>query len=193
MILNNTFVKEIIKKNYDLGEIISIDPLESGHESDNAKVITEKGQYVIKCFSREPKNLREIIVQQNLLYSKGVKIPQPINTVTEDSIVVYSPTETIAIQSFIQGKAVADRFETPEKMFKLMNWFGKHLGEFHFLSKSITESEIKEKISRKDFFDLTSGLDWVKEQYSKADTQLPHHEKNEMVLKEFEIYLKEMD
>ena len=90
MILTNALVKEVIKKNYNLGEIKSITPLESGHESDNAKVITDKGEYVIKSFTRKPENLREIIFLQTLLHSKGVKLPQPIKTVTNDFVVEYS-------------------------------------------------------------------------------------------------------
>jgi len=193
MILNETVIREILSNNYNLGEMISTTPLDSGHESDNAKVTTKRGEYVIKCFSQEPEGLRETIFLQKLLFSKGVKLPQPIMTVTDDFVVEYSPTETIAIQSFISGEAVADRFKTPEKMFKQMSWFGKYLGEFHFLSKSITETEIRQKIAREDFFDLTTGMNWVKEQYDNADTQLPQHEKNDLILKEFVIYLKEIE
>ncbi len=193
MILNNALVKEIINSNYDLGEIVSVNPLESGHESDNIKVTTERGDYVIKYFPQEPEHLREVIILQDLLFSKGVKLPQPIKTITDDFVVEYSPTETIAIQSFVSGEAIVFRDKDPEKMFSLMSWFGKCLGEFHYLSKSINESEIRQRIPREDFFDQTSGMQWVKEQYEKAETQLPQHEKNKTILKEFEIYLKEID
>ena len=50
IILNNSLIEEIIKNHYNLGEIESINSLESGHESDNFKVTTEKGEYVIKYF-----------------------------------------------------------------------------------------------------------------------------------------------
>jgi len=193
MILNNALVNEIINNNYDLGEIVSVNPLESGHESDNVKVTTERGEFVIKYFSREPKGVRENIILQDLLFSIGVKLPQPIKTVTDDFVVEYSPKETVTIQSFISGEEIVDRYKDPEKMFSLMSWFGKHLGEFHYLSKSINESEIRQRISREDFFDRTSGTKCVKEQYEKAETQLPQHEKNKMVLKEFEVYLKEVE
>ncbi|MBD3189674.1 MAG: phosphotransferase [Candidatus Heimdallarchaeota archaeon] len=193
MILDKSLVKEIIKNNYSLGEIISINPLESGHESDNVKVETTKGDFVIKYFSQKAAIMREKIILQDLLFSKGVKLPQPIRTVTNDVLIDYGPSETIAIQSFIPGKAIVLRDEKPEKMFSLMSWFGKHLGEFHYLSKSITESEIKMRIEGKDFFDLTSGLNWIIEIYEKADILLPPHKKNQKILKEFEIFLNERD
>ena len=188
MILNDTLVREIVKNHYNLGEIKATNPLESGHESDNVKVTTEKGEYVIKYFSQKPEDRRENIILQDLLFLKGVKLPKPIQTVTGDLVVEYSPTETITIQSFIPGKAIVFREEDPEKMYQLMSWFGKHLGDFHFLSKSIEETEIKQRIKREDFFDQTSGLHWVKEQYSKADIILPQHEKNKIHL-EFIDYI----
>jgi len=193
MILGNALVEEIIERHYNLGEIEAINHLESGHESDNVKVTTDRGEYVIKYFSREPEGVRENIILQDLLFSKGVKLPQPIKTVTDDLVVEYSPTETIAIQSFIPGEDIVDRYKDPEKMYALMSWFGKHLGGFHFLSKTITESEIRQRIKRESFFDRTSGLRWVKEQYKKADTILPQHERNKTILKEFEVYLKEVE
>lgn len=193
MILDNTLVKEIFKRNYDLGEIISLNPLESGHESDNVKVTTEKGEYVLKYFPRESESFRETMILQDLLFTKGVKLPQLIKTITNEFAVKYSPTETIAIQSFIPGQAIVFRDEDPDKMFSLMNWFGKHLGEFHFISKSIKESELRKRITREDFFDLTTGMQWVKKQYDQAETTLPAHKKNELILQEFEVYLKEMN
>ncbi|MGC9781320.1 MAG: phosphotransferase [Candidatus Heimdallarchaeota archaeon] len=193
MILEDTIVRTIIKKYYNLGKITSINPLESGHESDNVKFSTDKGEYVIKYFSQEPGSVREKVFLQQLLFLKGVKLPEPIQTITDDFVVEHSPKETITIQSFIPGEAIVFRDKDPEKMYKLMSWFGKHLGEFHFLSKSIDESEIRQRIKREDYYDRTSGLLWVKEQYSKRDTILPPHEKNEMIIKEFEIYLEEVE
>ncbi|NHJ49358.1 MAG: phosphotransferase [Asgard group archaeon] len=193
MILTNQLVKEIIKNNYNLGDLVSICLLESGHESDNVKITSEKGDFVVKYFPREPDNIRESFILQDLLFSKGIKLAKPIKTKSDDFVVEYSPTETIVVQSFVNGEAIVFRDVDPEKMFNLMRWFGKHLGEYHFLSKSINESEIRTRITREDFYDRSSGLDWLKEQYSKAGTQLPSHDKNEYVLKEFEKYLKEMD
>ncbi len=192
MILDKPFVEEIVSQYYSLGKINTITSLESGHESDNVKISTTKGDFVLKYFPRESGGIIETLILQDLLISKEVKLPKPIKTTDGNLVVEYSPTETITVQSFIPGQAIVFR-DNRVKMYSLMPWFGKHLGEFHFRSNSIQESEIRKSITREDFFDLTSGLDWVKEQYNKADTQIPSHEKNQMVLKEFEIYLEEME
>jgi Ser/Thr protein kinase RdoA (MazF antagonist) len=193
MILDSKLVEEIIKENYSLGKIISINPLESGHQSDNVKVTTEKGEYVVKYFPQESASLVESMILQDLLFSKGVKLPQPIKTVSNDFFVEFSETETIAIQSFIRGEDIVDRDNDPEKMYSLMSWFGKHIGEFHCLSSSIDKAELRKRIKRKDFFDLSGGTNWIKEQYDNADTILPDHPMNDKILEEFETYLKEID
>ncbi|NHJ05250.1 MAG: hypothetical protein EAX90_10520 [Candidatus Heimdallarchaeota archaeon] len=191
MILENAFVEDIINQNYDLGELISINSLESGHESDNVMIETLKGKFVFKCFSQEAENIRESFILQDLLFTKGVKLPQPIKTNNNDFVAILDSNKTIAIQSFVPGKPVALRDKQPKKMLSLMGWFGKYLGEFHYLSKSITKEEIKKKIKRESFFNQASGLKWMIEIYEKADSILPIHEKNQKILREFELYLTE--
>jgi Ser/Thr protein kinase RdoA (MazF antagonist) len=192
MTFTKQLAEEIINSKYDLGEKITISSLESGHESDNFKISTEQGDYVLKYFPRESKGIIESFILQDLLFSQGVKLAKPIKTKSGDFVVEYSSTETLAVQSFVNGSAIVFRDVDPEKMFTLMSWFGQHLGEFHYLSKSIKESKIRERIKREDFYDRSSGLNWIKEQYNNSNTLLPEHSKNEFVLKEFEKYLKEM-
>ena len=193
MNLEKNLVEETIKNNFDIGEIISICSLESGHQSDNVRISTDRGEYVVKYLPQDSDSLKETLILQDILFSHGVKLPKPVKTITGDLLVELSQNETIVVQSFIPGEAIADRFKNPEKMFSLMPWFGKHLGEFHYKSKSINELEIRQRITREEFYDSTLGNQWVKEQYSKSDMILPPHEKNERILSEFEIYLKEIN
>ena len=192
MNLEKALIKDIIYKNYDLGEVIAITTLESGHESDNLLIETTKGKVVLKFFSKEIEDLEESIILQDLLYAKGVKLPQPIKTKDNDLAVKHGSSKVIAIQSFITGEAITFR-DNEEKMFSLMNWFGKHLGEFHYLSKLITKKEISSKIKRKNFFDQSSGLKWMIEIFENANTIIPPHKQSKKILKEFEIYLTEAE
>ena len=74
-----------------------------------------------------------------------------------------------------------------------MSWFGQQIGKFHCISKSITETDIREYIDNDDFFDISKGFDWIHEQYNNAETLLPPHEKNEKILKEYSIFRKEIE
>lgn len=193
MSLNYIIIEKIIKENYDLGRIQKISPLDSGHESDNVRVKTTKGEFVVKYFSQSAEHIRRNAILQYLLSNNGVKLPFPIKTLKDDFIVEYSSTETILIQSFVHGEAIADRFNTPEKMYSLMSWFGQQIGEFHYISKSIIETDIRKYIDKDDFFDISKGFDWIHEQYINAETLLPPHEKNSKILKEYTIFRKEIE
>ena len=46
--LSDSIIKEAIKNHYDIGRIKSISHLGEGHESDNSKVVTDKGEFAIK-------------------------------------------------------------------------------------------------------------------------------------------------
>jgi len=121
--------------------IISLIFICVSHESDNFKVLTDTVDYVVKYFSQKPERMREIMVLNDILYSKGVKLPKPIKTITNDLVVEYSSSETIVIQSFKLGKEICDRFDNPkEKMYNLMSWFGEQIGRLHYITKSMSQN-----------------------------------------------------
>ena len=192
MNIETASIKELIQKKYDLGEIISITNLESGHESDNISIKTTKGKFVLKFFSKDIEDLQESIILQELLLAKGVKLPHPIKTRNNELAIKSDLSKVIAIQSYVPGEAITTR-DNKGKMFSLMSWFGKNLGEFHYLSKSITNEEIKSRIKRKEFFDQTSGLKWMIKIFENAEEIIPKHEKSKQILKEFKIYLTETE
>lgn len=79
--LSEDTVNQIVNNNYDLGEILHITPLESGHESDNIKFSTNKGDYVLKLyFYPRLDQIEKRMKVLELLNEYGVKVPIPIKT-----------------------------------------------------------------------------------------------------------------
>ena len=77
-ILSVPFIEEILLKHYNLGKIVVTTPLESGFQSDNAKVTTETGIYVIKLLHQSADYAHDNMVIHNILTSHGMKTAKPI-------------------------------------------------------------------------------------------------------------------
>ena len=189
--LSDSLVKEIINEHYKLGRILSISHLEEGHESDNSKVVTDKGEFAIKLlYHGEEIAYRKMIVL-DLLTSHGIKAPKPIKTIDNKYYVIYKANIPIMVTSFIHGNPIAYR-ETGEH-FKHMEFFGREIGNFHRISKAIPLSEIEEFCSQEEIHSSSFAGGWVVERYEEADKILPKHEKNEWILTGFEEWIKDID
>ncbi len=185
--LSEERAREVITEFYDLGEIHSVTPLESGHQSDNAKILTTKGVYVLKLLSgvhaehqEDKMNLLE------LLHTYGVKIPIPIKT-KANNYVVSIDLNKFVVNSFIPGEAIYR--EDQSKMYNWMKWFGKQFGIFHKKSSQIPLEEINNKVKNNIFYDLSPPpSEWVMERYRESDIILPQHEKNKTILEYFKKF-----
>jgi Ser/Thr protein kinase RdoA (MazF antagonist) len=188
--LSEENVKKIITDFYDLGEIISIIPLESGHESDNVKFSTPEGDFVLKLhFYPQLDGIRDKMNTHDLLHEAGVKVPIPINTRKKDFVAKYDKENLLVVHTFISGEPIYR--EDEKTMFSWMKWFGKQFGIFHKKSKNIPLEKIKQRVKNKDMDSISPPPgDWVLDRYKERNSILPEHEKNEKILKDFVQFLK---
>ncbi|MHA1954938.1 MAG: hypothetical protein ACW96U_13430, partial [Candidatus Heimdallarchaeaceae archaeon] len=146
--LSDSLVKKIINKHYEIGKIKSVSHLEEGHESDNSKVVTDRGKFAIKLLYHDIESAQRKMVALDLLTSHGIKAPKPIKTINNEYYAVYKTNIPIMVTSFIEGKPIAFR-ETGEHL-KHMEFFGKQIGNYHRISKSIPLSKIEEHYTHEE-------------------------------------------
>ena len=191
--LDTSTVEQIIEEFYDLGEILDISPLDSGHESDNVKVSSKKGDYVLRLHFYPQYDYIEVRMKiHELLHEYGVKVPTPIKTRDDNYIAKLDDNNLLVLMTFISGDPIFR--EDKEKMFKWMSWFGKQFGIFHFNSKKISLDLYKQKIGIGDIakHQLPPGS-WVMDRYNERDTLLPKHEKNSEIISGFEEFLETIE
>jgi Ser/Thr protein kinase RdoA (MazF antagonist) len=191
--LSEETVKSILTDFYNLGEILSIISLESGHESDNVKFSTSEGDYVLKLhFYPQLDSIRDKMHLHELLHEAGVKIPIPIKTRDKDFVAIYDKENLLVVHTFISGKPI--QREDEKTMFRWMKWFGKQFGIYHKKSKDIPLEKIKQKVKNEEIGSISPPPgDWVLDRYKERDTILPEHEKNEKIIESFEQFVKIVD
>lgn len=185
--LSASFIEEIFLKHYNLGKINLITPLESGFQSDNAKVTTETGIYVVKLLHNSAEYAHDNMVIYDVLTSYGVKTAKSIKTISNDFVISLNSNRSLAVQSFIPGKPVFR--ENKEQMYGKMSWYGEQIGIFHRISNDIPLELIEQRIKSKRYF-----VDSIKERINsseKAFAIFPEHEKNKWVKESFERWKKE--
>jgi len=191
--LSEEIVREIIDENYDLGEILSITPLESGHESDNVKFSTKEGDFVLKLHFYP--NLDQIQDRMNvfeLLHEYGVKVPIPIKTKIKDFVTSYDENNLLVVLTFISGEPIYR--EDKPLMYSWMKWFGKQFGIFHNKSKQIPFELYKQKRKNGETYELPSlPGEWILQRYNERDFLLPEHEKNKEIIEAFEQFLVDVE
>ena len=185
-ILSAPFIEEILLEHYNLGRIELITPLESGFQSDNAKVTTETGIYVMKLLHQSAEYARNNMVIHDILTSHGVKTARPIKTRSNDFVISLSPNRSLVVQSFVPGKPVFR--ENKEQMYRRMGWYGEQIGIFHRISNDIPLELIEQRIQSKNYVD---SVEYIMNSSEKAFVIFPKHEKNELVKKSFERWKKE--
>ena len=181
-ILSVPFIEEILLKHYNLGKIVLTAPLESGFQSDNAKVTTETGIYVIKLLHQSTDYAHDNMVIHDILTSHGVKTAKPIKTISNDFAISLNQSQSVVVQSFVPGKPLFR--ENKEQIYGKMGWYGEQIGIFHRISNNIPLELIEQRIKRKEYF-----TDSIKEQIrwsEEAFAILPKHEKNEWIKESFD-------
>jgi len=159
-----------------------ITPLESGFQSDNAKVTAETGVYVIKLLHQSADYAHDNMVIHDILASHGVKTAKPIKTISDDFAISLDQSLSLVVQSFVPGKPLFR--ENKEQIYGKIGWYGEQIGVFHRISKSIPLELIQQRIRRKEYF--TDSINERIESSEEAFAILPEHEKNEWVKDRFE-------
>ena len=186
-ILSVSFIEEIFVKHYNLGKIDFITPLESGFQSDNAKVATETGIYVVKLLHQSTEDAQDNMVIYDVLTSYGVKTAKPIKTISNDFAISLNSNQSLVVQSFVPGKPVFR--EDKEQMYEKMSWYGEQIGIFHRISNNIPLELIEQRIKSKKYF-----VDSIKERIISSEEAFaifPEHEKNKWVKESFGRWKKE--
>ena len=186
-ILSVPLIEEIFLKHYNLGKIDSITPLESGFQSDNAKITTEKGLYVMKLLHQSVDYAHDNMVIHDILASYGVKTAKPIKTISNDFAISLSSNKSLVVQSFIPGKPVFR--ENREQMYRRMSWYGEQIGIFHRISNKIPLELLEQRIKNRRYFDV-DAVKYIINSSERAFAVFPEHEKNGWVKQSFERWKK---
>jgi len=191
--LSEDTVNQIVNNNYDLGEILHITPLESGHESDNIKFSTNKGDYVLKLyFYPRLDQIEKRMKVLELLNEYGVKVPIPIKTNRNIFVAKFDENNLLVVITFISGEPIYR--ENKPLVFQWMNWFGKQFGIFHYSSKQITSDKFNQLAKNESATSISKPPgEWLMERYNERDKLLPEHEHNEKILGYFEKFLRRIE
>lgn len=186
-ILPVRFIEKTLLKHYNLGKIASITRLESGFQSDNAKVTAETGVYVAKILHQSAEHAHDNMVVCDILTSHGVKTAKPIRAVSDDFAVGLGAEKSLVVQSFIPGTPVFR--ENKEQMCGKMSWYGKQIGTFHRISNGIPVELVKQRVKSATFF--VDSIRYIIDSSEDAFTTFPRHKKNRWVKERFERWKKE--
>jgi len=191
--LTDENTRQIISEHYDLGDVVSITPLESGHESDNVKFSTSKGDYVLKLLFFPRLDIIQNRMQVlELLHEYGIKVPIPIKTKKKNYVAVYDENNLLVVLTFIPGKPIFR--ENKELMYSWMKWFGKQIGIFHNKSKQIPFEKYKQKMIDGDTIEISLPPgNWIMERYNERNKLLPNHKKNKEIIELFEKFLQSVE
>lgn len=181
------FIEEIFLKHYNLGKISLITPLESGFQSDNAKVATETGIYVVKLLHQSTEDAQDNMVIYDVLTSYGVKTAKPIKTISNGFAISLNSNQSLVVQSFVPGKPVFR--EDKEQMYEKMSWYGEQIGIFHRISNNIPLELIEQRIKSKKYF--VDSIKHIINSKEEAFAIFPEHERNKWVKESFERWKKE--
>jgi Ser/Thr protein kinase RdoA (MazF antagonist) len=180
-ILPVPLIEEILRKHYNLGKIDLITPLESGFQSDNAKVTTETGIYVIKLLHQNAESARDHMVIYDILTSHGVKTAKPIKTISNDFVTSLNSKKSLVVQSFVPGKPVFR--ENKEQMYGKMSWYGQQIGVFHRISNNIALELVEQRIKSERYF--VDSIKYIIDSSEEAIKTFPEHEKNKWITRRF--------
>jgi Ser/Thr protein kinase RdoA (MazF antagonist) len=136
------FSREVIEEflhQYDLGKLQTYTPLESGFESDNAKIITDTGIYVIRVLYHKPDRVDDTMKIYDVLSLNGIKTAKPIKTKKKSYYIEIDAERSIVVQEFIEGKPYyRENLGKNENLFNdLLQVYGKELGKVHAVSSDV--------------------------------------------------------
>jgi len=180
-------IKETLLEYYNLGKIASITPLESGFQSDNAKVTAETGVYVAKILHQSAEHAHDNMVVCDILALLGVKTAKPIRAVSDDFAVGLGAKKSLVVQLFIPGTPVFR--ENKEQMYGKMSWYGEQIGTFHRISNGISIELVKQNVKSATFF--ADSIKYIMDSSEEAFSTFPKHPKNRWVKERFERWKKE--
>ncbi|MHA2365233.1 MAG: phosphotransferase [Candidatus Hodarchaeales archaeon] len=145
---------------YDIGEIISFEPLESGFESDNLKLNTKNKSYVARFIYKSPQRIRDSMKISEYYVLNNFKNALPIKNTSGDYLVNIDQKHSFVIQSFINGKGFErEKLKLNKKLrYEMVPIYGKYLGKFHTIGSNTNinllnleiiskKSEISDEIS----------------------------------------------
>ncbi|MHA1305190.1 MAG: phosphotransferase [Candidatus Heimdallarchaeaceae archaeon] len=183
--LTRKFIENVLESHYSLGELTRVDPiLESAFQSDNAIIQTSVGKFVIRLLHHDFEFANSSMAVYELLAKEGLQTPKPIRTKTNELVIVDN-NRVIVIQEFVEGSPL----KKDQDIFSKMDFFGREIGKFHKISKSLKLETLSAKVKRKQFY-----IDIIDELMANEDdvlNYLPKHEKNEWIIEQFDLWKKE--
>jgi len=175
-------VADVIRDNYDLGEIKTLEPVAYSHQRRHRKMFVEAdgGKFLVKTYKNDPQTMDALYFQHNLAYhlkSHGLPVAGILKT-RDGHTFVCADTWAVELQEFIEG----GQMPVTEKTLQIS---GEALGKFHQVCQGLPAplrdarkwrfSEVPEE-TYSTFYELAA-----KER--NDDRLVAHHEKIQEFLK----------
>ena len=105
MMFTQEVVEEFLKE-YKLGKLLQLIKLESGFESDNVKITTERGKFVMRVIYQSPNRVFDTMKIYDILVANGIKTVKPEKTGNNTYLVDINSTESLVVQEFVDGNRI---------------------------------------------------------------------------------------
>ena len=169
---------EEILSNYDIGLIKETGFLESGFQSDNIYVSTDRGTFVLKQIKGgDPELVNNIMHVNEYLSIKGIKTAYPIRTKDNQLLIVQSDN-VFSLQKFIEG----DPKKREDDIFPMLSFLGSNIGQIHQALAELDSHPIPS-------FNHRFGTDCIRSLKNLAEKYMPG---DEFVQHQYASWLKEI-
>jgi Ser/Thr protein kinase RdoA (MazF antagonist) len=157
-------------------------PLESGFQSDNYHIQTDKGNYVLRILHESVESVEFAMLVHEYLADNKVKTPR-LGRTNLGKFTHSHDNQLFVVQTFVRG---ADIYEPLEAIDPLLPFYGEKLGQIHDVLLKLTDEIGKERLAdgwspftwvRKSSEKYMPDDDYVKSQYylwTKEIEQLSH-------------------
>ncbi|MFX1283006.1 MAG: phosphotransferase [Promethearchaeota archaeon] len=169
MIFNDRKIKNIVE-HFDVGHLHKvITRLDSGFQSDNYHIRTDKGDYILRLIYDSVKNIEYIMEIYDYFADHGIKTSKPVKT-KEGTFSLLYENNVVVVQSFIAGSY----YESLDKIDSVLPFYGRELGKFHQVSLKMVEEKGEKRLSAKQWDsilyvkasrDYLPNNDYIKQQY----------------------------
>ena len=139
MIFSENEIVDILRY-YDVGSLVKFKgKLDNGFQSENFHILTERGDFVVRVIYDTEINIKVCMRVYEYLARNGIKTPNPMRT-KENALLLSYKRQFVVIQTFLEGSYESN----VRKINQLLPFFGKKLGEIHYISKRMVEELGKE-------------------------------------------------
>ncbi|MFX0016154.1 MAG: phosphotransferase [Promethearchaeota archaeon] len=187
MILDDRKIRNIVE-HFDVGELSKVvKALNSGFQSDNYHIRTNKGEYVLRFIYDSVRNVEYIMEVYDYFADHGIKTSKPVTT-KEGTFSLLYEDNVIVVQSFIPGTY----YETLDKIDSVLSFYGRELGRIHQVSIQMVKEKGEKRLSAKPWDTISYVIEaseeympeneYIRQQYEKWEHEINSLPKNQLTM-----------